>query len=190
MIVTGRDGYRLRVPRPDERRTVTDLDDYFDYAMDLDERQRAVLLQRLRDEEPALAEQLERALREQVRNPDFLCQQAPPTPSPDAGPTVERLQHVTLRVGDLDRAVGWYTSTFRGELVRRDDGRAVLRFDGFTLHLVAGEGRPPGLTLVRPDVAAMGPSTRRPDGVRALHLVDPWGNAIEVVDRDGDGDRP
>ena len=41
----------------------------------------------------------------------------------------------------------------------------------------------PLVTIVSPDVAELGPSQRRSDGVRALQLTDPWGNAVEVVDR-------
>ena len=41
----------------------------------------------------------------------------------------------------------------------------------------------PALAIVSPDVAELGASQRRADGVRVLQLTDPWGNAIQVVDR-------
>jgi predicted enzyme related to lactoylglutathione lyase len=162
------------------------IDDYFEYAMDLAESQRQELLRRLRKEEPDLAKRLEAALADQVRNPDFLCQEQPVMRRADE-PDV--LHHVAVVVGDLDRAVQWYGEVFRAKLLRRDARRAVFAFGAVELHLV-DEQQPAGVTIVRHDVAAMGPSTRRPDGVRGMHLVDPWGNAIEVVDRVHDALEP
>ncbi|MFK7743314.1 MAG: VOC family protein [Planctomycetota bacterium] len=161
---------------------MSELDDYFEYAMDLNGPQRKQLLKRLRKEEPALAKQLQKALDDQVKNPDFLCQE-PPVEVDESAP--ERLHHVTLQVADVPRAIEWYQRTFRCRLDRFSKERAVLHFDGLELHLVSSRQTPPSLTLVRPDVAKMGPSHRRSDGVRVLNLVDPWGNAIELVDRDG-----
>ena len=155
------------------------IDDYFEYAMDLSESQRRELLRRLKKDEPELAEQLQAVLDGQVRNPDFLCQDQPAEQRPNE-PDV--LHHVTVVVGDLMRAVEWYKEVFRAKLLRRDARRAVFSLGSVELHLV-DERQPAGLTIVRRDVAAMGPSQRRPDGVRGLHLVDPWGNSIEVVDR-------
>ena len=157
------------------------LDDWFEYAMDLNEDMRAQLLAKLAADDPALARRLREALAQQVRNPDFLCQTRPPAAEPDRP---DRLHHVTLQVGDVDRAARWYVETFRCETVHRDARRVVVAFGDLQVHLVRADLEPPSLTLVRPDVAEMGPSTRRPDGVRMLRLVDPWGNVIEVVDRD------
>ncbi|MCK5944293.1 MAG: hypothetical protein KAI24_20065 [Planctomycetes bacterium] len=156
------------------------LDDYFEYAMDLNEQQRADLLARLRDEDPGLAERLEHALTQMVRNPDFMCQSAP---APRAAGEQDRVHAVTVRVGDLERATAWYVEHFVCRLVARDERRAVLAFGDVQVQLRLADDEPPPLTIVSPDVAALGPSTRRPDGVRALTLTDPWGNVIEVVDR-------
>ena len=156
------------------------LDDYFEYAMDLPEGQRRALLDRLRADDPALCLRLERALLSQVRNPDFLCQEAPPPATPGAP---DRVRTVSLPVGDIERATRWYLEVFRCTIVRRDGERCVLDFDGVRVQLVRRDVDHAALTLQRADVAEMGPTGRREDGVRGLHLVDPWGNTIEVVDR-------
>lgn len=156
------------------------LDDYFEYAMDLAEPQRAELIKRLQREDPTMAARLQQALGSMVTNPDFLCQ-TQPVPRPDNEP--DTVHHVTVAVGDLKRAIEWYRQTFRAKLVATSSERAVFAFGSIELHLVPAEHLPSGITIVRHDVAAMGPSERRQDGVRGLHLVDPWGNAIEVVDR-------
>jgi len=156
------------------------LDDYFDYAMDLDEAGRSKLMARLRKEEPLLAERLHTALTEMVTNPDFLCQRQP-APRADGEP--DRLLASTLRVGDVDRAVSWYTEHFRCEVVRQQDDEATLVFGASRLTLRRWDEERPAVTIVSPDVASLGPSHRRSDGARALLLTDPWGNAVEVVDR-------
>ncbi len=155
------------------------LDDYFEYAMDLPEAQRGKLLAQLRADDPALAARLEKALAEQVKNPDFVAQTAPRPPRPGEP---DRLKHVTLQVDDTAKASRWYVEVFRCRLVRQDAERVVIAFGEVEVHLVQRDVAPPSLTLLRRDVASMGPSQRRADGVRGLHLVDPWGNVIEVVD--------
>lgn len=156
------------------------LDDYFEYAMDLDEAGRAKLMARLRKEDPKLAERLDLALSKMVKNPDFLCQRAP-EPRADGEP--DQVLAVAVRVGDVERAVQWYTEHFQCRVVVQEEQRAVLAFGAVLVQLRLWEDDQPLLTLVSPDVAALGPSQRRSDGVRALQLTDPWGNAIEVVDR-------
>ena len=163
------------------------LDDYFEYAMDLDDAGRATLLDRLRREDPEIAARLEQTLAQMVKNPDFLCQRAPEPRAPGQSDLVHA---VTVRVGDLARAVEWYGKHFVCRVVSQDDRRAVLDFGGVFVRLCLWDDENPPLTILSPDVAELGPSTRRADGVRALQLTDPWGNAIEVVDRAPPSDEP
>ncbi|MFT7536642.1 MAG: catechol-2,3-dioxygenase [Hyphomicrobiaceae bacterium] len=159
------------------------LDDYFEYAMDLAEPQRAELIKSLKKDQPDMAVRLAQALSSMVKNPDFLCQSQPASRAANEPDVVH---HVTVQVGDLERAIKWYGETFRAKLVRRSSDRAVFAFESLELHLAGPDTEPAGITIVRHDVAKMGPSKRRANGVRGLHLVDPWGNAIEVVDRASD----
>ena len=115
-----------------------------------------------------------------VKNPDFLCQRKP-SPRPAGQP--DQLLASALRVGDLERAVSWYTEHFRCEVVQRDERHATLAFGDVQLQLQSWDSDQPALAIVSPDVAQLGASQRRADGVRVLQLTDPWGNAIQVVDR-------
>lgn len=115
-----------------------------------------------------------------VQNPDFLCQRKP-SPRPDGAP--DQLLASTLRVGDLGRALAWYTEHFRCGIVEQAETHATLAFGGGLLRLCQHDEERPAVTILSPDVAELGPSKRRADGVRALQLTDPWGNTIEVVDR-------
>lgn len=156
------------------------LDDYFDYAMDLDESGREKLIKRLRKDDPALAKRLCDALETMVTNRDFICQ-TKPAPRPEGQP--DQLIATALRVGDLRRAVAWYTEHFVCKVVHQGERTATLAFGEVLLHLRVWDQEAPAICIASPDVAELGPSQRRRDGVRALQLTDPWGNTIEVVDR-------
>lgn len=160
-----------------------DLDDYFEYALDQPEVQRAELLASLRHTDPAMATRLEAMLRELATNPDFACHGSS-LHATTAGPASVRA--VTLRVGDLSQAVAWYADVFRCRIVRQDAARAVVAFANLELHLVVGLLDPPGLCVHKTDVARLGATARRADGSRTMHLVDPWGNPFEVTDAAAD----
>lgn len=155
------------------------LDDWFEYALDLPEAERLALLERLRGDDPELARRLEDALTQQVTNPDFLCRASS---TPASRPAPARLVRVTLPVDDVAAAVRWYRDVFGCRLVRDEPLAAVVALGDVELHFVARGLEPAGLTILRDRVADLGPGELRPDGTRALRLVDPWGNAIEVVD--------
>jgi catechol-2,3-dioxygenase len=155
------------------------LDDYFEYALDLPEAQREQLLAGLRADEPELAARLATMLRELVTNPDFAVHGSSLS-TRAAEPAA--IEHVTLAVADVARAVEWYHAVFRCRVVARQHDRAVLAFANLAVHLVADGLEPPSLTVSTADVQNLGATERRPDGARALRLVDPWGNAIEVVE--------
>lgn len=154
-----------------------DIDDLFEYALDLPAAQRQALFARLRAEEPDTAARLQQLVDGLVSNPDFLCHTAAER-RPAARPC--EIRRVTLPVADVDRAVQWYGEVFGCRAVRRDAGRGVMAFGAIELHLVRDDLEPPSLTIGHADVQAIGAAARRADGASALRLVDPWGNAIEV----------
>ena len=58
-----------------------------------------------------------------VKNPDFLCQRKP---APRAEGERDRLLAATLHVGDVGRAVAWYTEHFCCDVVGQSDDVATL----------------------------------------------------------------
>lgn len=155
------------------------LDDWFEYALDLPDTERRALLARLRTDDPELARRLEDALTQQVTNADFLCRASS---TPATRPEPARLVRVTLPVDDVAAAVRWYRDVFGCGVVREESLAAVVALGEVELQLVARGLEPSGLTIRRYRVTDLGPGELRPDGSRALRLVDPWGNPIEVVD--------
>ena len=115
---------------------------------------------------------------------------------------LRRIDHVCLRVDDLDRAVRRWSVQFGLTESRRSDGRAYLRcaYEPYSLELVAA-GDPghdhTAFELARgcsPDDAEAhlsrhGVPAERRDG--SLHLRDPEGNGLELVPyRPDDDPRP
>jgi catechol-2,3-dioxygenase len=106
--------------------------------------------------------------------------------------SVRRIDHVCLRVSDLDEAVERWAIQFGLEPAVRDGRRAVLRcaYEPYSLELV--EDRDPGhdhsafelaancsLDHAEAHLASRGVACERRDG--ALHLADPEGNGLELV---------
>jgi len=104
------------------------LDDYFDYAMDLDEAGRSKLMARLRKEEPLLAERLHTALTEMVTNPDFLCQRQP-APRGDGEPDrllAWRLRGATSPAGPYSPGVDCGELVFLAGQIGKDPATGAL----------------------------------------------------------------
>jgi catechol 2,3-dioxygenase-like lactoylglutathione lyase family enzyme len=108
----------------------------------------------------------------------------------DTRPRLVGINHVALKVGDIDAALDFYGKMFRFELRGRCKGQAFLDVgDQFlalteTPHQAKDIHRYFGLVVddrrrVRELVVAAGATLL--DGP-FLDLLDPWGNRIEVVD--------
>jgi len=114
---------------------------------------------------------------------------------------VGRIDHVCLRVADVDQAAARWAVQFGLEDAGRADGHAYLRceYEPYALELVAGEpGHDHTAFELRAGIAAAdaaaflsahGVACSEHDG--AVHLADPDGNRIELVPyRDLDDRRP
>lgn len=164
----------VRDRRADEAAAMDDFDATFEYALDLPAADRERLLRELRASDPAMAERIVQALREQLQNPDFATHTAA-----EVAPAV--LRAVTLPVADVARAVAWYADVFGCRVVRQDALRAVVAFANLELHLVVPSLSPPALTVFARHFAGNGNAERNVDGGRGLRVTDPWGNALEVL---------
>jgi len=151
-----------------------DFDATFEYALDLPAADRERLLQSLRTSDPALAERLVQALREQLQNPDFAAHTAA-----ELAPAV--LRAVTLPVADVARAVAWYAEVFGCRVVQQEPLRAIVAFANLELHLVVPALSPPALTVFAKRFAGHRAGARQVDGSGGLRVTDPWGNALEVL---------
>lgn len=159
---------------PGEAESMDDFDATFEYALDLPAADRERLLQSLRTSDPALAERLVQALREQLQNPDFAAHTAA-----EVAPAV--LRAVTLPVADVARAVAWYADVFGCRVVHQEPLRAIVAFANLELHLVVPALAPPALTVFAPRFAGHRAGARKVDGAGGMRVTDPWGNALEVL---------
>ena len=97
---------------------------------------------------------------------------------------------MALEVGDLDAALAFYGRLFAFELRGRVPGMAFLDLGDQFLALAEGRRQPPDdgrhFGLVVDDLdsvrAALAETGIEPLPGRGLRFLDPWGNAVEIVD--------
>lgn len=157
---------------------MSELDDWFEYALDVPAASRAAAIASLRAQDPQLADRLQAMLDGLVTNPDFAA-----TARPTANTTVPaRILAVTLCVTDVPAAISWYEDVFHARCVQQDATSAVLAFANLELHLAIGDQTPPRVSVAHGDLRSLGQARTDADGKATLHLVDPWGNAFAVTD--------
>ena len=100
----------------------------------------------------------------------------------EADGALDRLHHVAIACDDVGAAVAWYTERFRCEVAYRDETWALLRFENASLALVTRGEHAGHFGVEGPDLDALGEVRTHRDGVRFVHLMDPWGNVVEVVE--------
>ena len=98
--------------------------------------------------------------------------------------SLDRIDHVAVSVRDIDRAVAWYTASFRCRVTYRDATWAFLEFDNLKLALVIPEQHPAHIAFVSPDAGTFGPLETRRDGTRSTYVADPSGNSVEIMAAD------
>ena len=94
---------------------------------------------------------------------------------------LDRIDHITLQVADIEASLRWYQSSFRCELLTQDKFRAILRFANVELTLILPSQEPNHLAFFRHDAHTLGTLRARPDGRHSTFIADPTGNPIEIV---------
>jgi len=98
------------------------------------------------------------------------------------------IDHVAFIVGDIDKAVKWYETTVDAVIEHKDNDWALLNVYGNKVALTLKDRHPnhvafrvekidhiPGKILDANDVK------EHRDGSSYIYMVDPYGNAIELV---------
>ena len=91
------------------------------------------------------------------------------------------LDHVAIAVNDVAGAVSWYRDRFRCEVAYQDSTWALLEFANTRLALVVPAQHPPHVGFVSPDAESFGSLKPHRDGTRSVYVLDPAGNAVEVL---------
>jgi catechol 2,3-dioxygenase-like lactoylglutathione lyase family enzyme len=95
--------------------------------------------------------------------------------------SLDQLDHVAIAVSDVPDAVRWYRERFRCEIAYEDATWALLRFANTQLALVAGEQHPPHIGFVSDEAEKYGDLTPHRDGTQSVYVLDPAGNAVEIL---------
>jgi catechol 2,3-dioxygenase-like lactoylglutathione lyase family enzyme len=107
-------------------------------------------------------------------------QQSQPGPPPSG---LDTLHHVAIPVRNMAHAIEWYTSRFNCTVEYIDDTWALLAFANAKLALVLPQEHPAHFAISRPDANQFGQLVTHRDGLHSVYITDPFGNAIEVLEK-------
>lgn len=94
---------------------------------------------------------------------------------------LDRLDHVAVAVSSVADSVRWYREHFRCEVVYEDATWALLRFANTQLALVVPGQHPPHVGFVSNEAEKYGDLTPHRDGTQSVYVLDPAGNAVEIL---------
>ncbi len=95
----------------------------------------------------------------------------------------DRLHHVALPVDDIGAAVEWYRLHFDVRVIHKDESWALLRFTNIDLAFVLPSAHPPHIAAECADCGRFGPLSVHRDGTSSVYVQDPWGNAVEFMEK-------
>ncbi|MCR9245985.1 MAG: VOC family protein [bacterium] len=153
------------------------VDQIFELALDLPEKEREKMLAKLAVDEPETAAEVRRLLANPNCRVDFAATSRSRQP-------VSHLHHVAVQVEDIGKAAEWYRSVLGCEIEYQDQTWAMLALANMRLALVIPEQHPPHFCVTRDDATKFGELTTHRDGTKSVYIKDPWGNSIEVLDRE------
>jgi catechol 2,3-dioxygenase-like lactoylglutathione lyase family enzyme len=103
---------------------------------------------------------------------------------PEMETALDSLHHVAVAVRDISQAVEWYTRTFACKVQYQDATWAMLEFANIRLALVVSEQHPPHVAFTSPEAEKFGELKPHRDGTRSCYVLDPSGNAVEILAQD------
>jgi catechol 2,3-dioxygenase-like lactoylglutathione lyase family enzyme len=109
----------------------------------------------------------------------------------DSNGALNEIHHVVIAVGNVSKAVEWYTKHFhcdhfrcdhfRCDIEYHDETRALFVFGNTRLALVPPKQHPPHIGFIHPQAESFGELKLHRDGTRSCYVADPAGNAVEVL---------
>ena len=109
----------------------------------------------------------------------------------DSNGALNEIHHVVIAVGNVSKAVEWYTKHFhcdhfrcdhfRCDIEYHDETRALFVFGNTRLALVPPKQHPPHIGFIHPQAESFGELKLHRDGTRSCSVADPAGNAVEVL---------
>lgn len=109
----------------------------------------------------------------------------------DSNGALNEIHHVVIAVGNVSKAVEWYTKHFhcdhfrcdhfRCDIEYHDETRALFVFGNTRLALVPPKQHPPHIGFIHPQAESFGELKLHRGGTRSCYVADPAGNAVEVL---------
>ena len=95
---------------------------------------------------------------------------------------LDYLHHVAIQVGDVERAIAWYTKHFKCKITYQDHTWALLQFANTSLALVVPSEHPPHLAFTMDKAQEFGTLVTHRDGTRSVYIEDSESNVVECID--------
>lgn len=99
-----------------------------------------------------------------------------------------RFDHVAIPAKNIAESVDWYCARFGATVLYQDETWAFLQLGGTKLALVTPGQHPPHVAmsvtesaLTEAAASAGKPIDSHRDGTRGIYIVDPSGNAVELI---------
>ena len=95
--------------------------------------------------------------------------------------TLDKIEHITIQVADIEASIRWYQSSFNCRLIKQTATFASLKFGNVFLNLTLPSGEPRHVGFKKADAAAFGQLIERSDGARSTYVSDPAGNVVKLI---------
>lgn len=95
--------------------------------------------------------------------------------------SLDRVNHVTINVADIESAITWYTTSFECEVIKKEQTFAVLQFENIKLELSLPSIERFHVGYDKSDADSFGELREMRDGSRGTYISDPTGNIVELV---------
>jgi len=95
---------------------------------------------------------------------------------------MKRIDHISIAVTNVPRAVKWYTKQFDCEVIYKDSSWARLKFENIDLTLVLPSEHPPHIAFIDDKLKESDPVVRKHrDGSIGKYDHDGFGNLVEYI---------
>ena len=97
----------------------------------------------------------------------------------------KRIDHIAIVVSNTEAAASWYSEKFSGTIEYSDPSWSLVSFENVKLAFVLKEEHPPHIAF---EDEKLLDGTLHRDGSMSVYKKDPWGNYIEFVKYEKNGE--
>lgn len=93
----------------------------------------------------------------------------------------DTVDHITISVANLESSIQWYLSSFKCEVVYRQNTLAILKFSNLKIVLSLPSDQRPHVGYLKQNAAEFGEIMEQSDSCMSTFIADPTGNPVELI---------